>query len=100
MSICCKHAVDIEWTNAMIFQMTDRAYEPQDGIVTERATFINFNAVECPIPSIHIYMIRISNNGINMSETLLFIPFDSVCNVCNVFNTTCAKKVSSYSYFP
>ena len=58
------------------------------------AQFINFNAVECPIPSHNqSYIINVTNNGKIYSEGLLFIPFDSRCNDCSTNTTTCVKKV-------
>lgn len=67
-------------------------------MTTVKATFIGFDAVECPIPSIHVYLIRVSNNGKDTSEALLFLPYDSVCNTCDVLSAACVKQVSFYLF--
>jgi len=66
---------------------------PLETTMTRKADFINFNAVECAVPVIRSYLISISNNGVNHSRPLLFIPFDSACSTCNIFNISCTKIV-------
>jgi len=69
---------------------------PLERTVTRKAEFISFNAVECAVPVVRSYLISISNNGVNDSRALLFIPFDSACSTCNIFNTSCTKIVRSF----
>jgi len=76
-------------------QVTGSRYVPLARTVTGRAEYISFNAVECAVPVIRSYLISISNNGVNRSRPLLFIPFDSACSTCNIFNTSCTKIVRS-----
>jgi hypothetical protein len=72
-------------------QVTSTTFLPLETTVRRKAEFISFNAVECSVPLIRSYLISISNNGINQSRPLLFIPFDSACRSCNIFNTSCVK---------
>jgi len=78
--------------------MTESSFVPLASTVTRKADFINFNAVECAVPVIRSYFISISNNGINHSRPLLFIPFDSACSTCNIFNTSCTKIVRHFKF--
>lgn len=81
--------------NAGIWQVTDSTYVPLKTTMTRKAVFINFNAVECAVPVVRSYLISISNDGVNHSQPLIFIPFDSACSNCNIFNTSCTKIVRS-----
>ena len=65
-----------------------------DPAILVKAQFINFNAVECPIPSHNqSYIVKVTNDGLEFSAGLMFIPFDSRCNDCSTNTTTCVKKV-------
>ena len=79
-------------------QVTDTSYVlSPEAPVRVPALFINFNAVECPLPDIHSYLIYVSNNGIDNSDPLLYIPFDSVCHMCSTNDTRCTKRVGLFS---
>ena len=82
-------------TAGVPLQVTESRYVPLERTVTRKAEFISFNAVECAVPVVRSYLISISNNGVNDSRALLFIPFDSACSTCNIFNTSCTKIVRS-----
>jgi hypothetical protein len=83
-----------------MLQVDETSFRPLSKSTTVRATFINFNAVQCVVPSVRSYLITVSNNRENYSDPLLFIPFDPACNACYMTNTTCTKKVHViYSIF-
>ncbi|ESN95271.1 hypothetical protein HELRODRAFT_179612 [Helobdella robusta] len=60
-----------------------------------KAIFISTYAAECPLPEVKSYLISVSNDGEHDSDPLLFMPYDSVCNRCDIHKLSCRKKHNS-----
>ena len=80
---------------------TVEAFETLNAFHTSKALYLDFNAVECPLPDIQPYLVSVSNDGVadHASNPLLFVPFDSACYACSTNTTTCHKLVSRQSLF-
>lgn len=61
-----------------------------------RGVFSGFQEVRCIPKKLGSYLVSVSNNRLNFSDTQLFVQFDSVCFVCktdSVAGAHCFRKV-------
>ena len=71
----------------------------EDGTeTTSKATFILTEEVRCPVPqcSGEVVQVAVSNTASNISNTLSYLCYDSVCDNCTMQG--CTPRVRALTY--
>lgn len=83
--------------------MTEVGYTKIGTLTKVKATLVTYNKIRCQIGDMGVvntnsYALTVSNNdGVTVSDAVLFLVYNSDCQTCDSVKGTCVYKVNLFS---